>query len=228
MYFNKLRGEPVLITARNLQSAWDQAIRTIWTSGDRELDQRGNKTREILNMNLHITGSINDYPDKCPCSLRYAEDFSDGLLSTRTAMKKSKEFDYSYGERIRKNNALDNVIDILTVEPQSRTCVLPVFNAADTLYALNRAHNTVDAKEVPCVIDCVVILRDNKLHMTLNMRSNDVLTAMPSDVYGFRNLQNYIATQIGAKVGTYTHNVVSAHIIEENGADFMEKYMKTG
>lgn len=226
MIYGMTQGHPVFITSRKLESAWDQAIRTIWSSGYRQIDQRGNKTREILNLSIHITGCNNDYPSKCPCSLRYAEDFSNGLLTTREAMKKAKEFDYSYGERIRRNEALENIIKILKTEPSSRNCVLPVFNSADTYSALHRAHNSPEAREVPCVIDCTVMLRDEKLHMTLNMRSNDILTAMPSDIYGFRELQNHIAAQVGVEMGSYTHNVVCAHIIEENGADFMEQYMR--
>ena len=226
--FGRTPGLPVMITSRSLEGAWDLAIRNIWTSGDKVTDQRGNKIREILNMVIHITGHYNDYPKDCPCGVRYGLDFTMGLINTECAMAKAKEFDYSYGERIRRSNALDNVIAILKAEPSSRTCVLPVFNSADTGFAWARAAKveTPLNKEVPCVVTSKVILRNGLLHMVLDMRSNDVLTAMPSDIYGFRELQQYIANQVGAKLGSFTHTVMSAHIIEENGTDFMENYMK--
>lgn len=226
--FGRTPGQPVLITSRSLEGAWDLAIRTIWTTGDKVIDQRGNKTREILNMVIHITGHYNDYPKDCPCGIRYGTDFAKGLIDTECAMDKAKEFDYSYGERMRRSNALDNIIAILKAEPSSRTCVLPIFNSADTGFAWARAAKveTPLNKEVPCVVSSQVILRNGYLHMDLDMRSNDVLTAMPSDIYGFRELQQYIANQIGAKMGSFTHTAKVAHIIEENGADFMEQYMR--
>lgn len=225
--FGNTPGQPVVINSRGLESAWDQAIRTIWASGKRGYDQRGNKIREILNLIIHISGHYNDYPKDCPCGIRYGMDFAMGLLNTECAMSKAKEFDYSYGERIRRNDALPNVIEILRNEPSSRTCVLPVFVPADSWYAKERAINQYPVKEVPCVVECTVILREGLLHMDLVMRSNDVLTAMPSDVYGFRELQQYIADQVGVKMGSFTHCILfSAHIIEENGSDFMNKYMK--
>lgn len=224
--FGNTPGQPVVINSRGLEGAWDQAIRTIWTSGERIIDQRGNRIREILNMIIHITGSYNDYPKECQCGIRYGQDFAIGLLSRECAMAKAKEFDYSYGERIRRSSALENIIGILSKEPESRTCVLPIYVPADTVSALGRTNQDSRSTEVPCVTQCMVILRNNRLHMDLTMRSNDVLAAMPSDVYGFRELQQMIANKVGAHIGSYTHHVMSAHIIEENGADFMEKYMK--
>jgi thymidylate synthase len=224
--FGHTPGQPICITSRGLEGAWDQAIRTIWTSGDRKIDQRRNKIREILNMTIHITGTHNDYPKDCPCGNKYGVDFAKGLLDRECAMSKANEFDYSYGERIRRNGSLENTIEILRNEPESRTCVLPVYMPADTNTARERATG-VSTVEVPCMIVSTVILRDDRLHMNLVARSNDVLMAMPSDIYGFRALQQMIADKVGTKVGSFTHHILfSAHIIEENGSDFMNNYMK--
>jgi thymidylate synthase len=54
-------------------------------------------------------------------------------------------------------------------------------------------------------------------------RSNDVLNAFPSDVYGFRNLQALIAHDLGVDRGKYYHYIENAHIIEHSSQDWIEK-----
>lgn len=226
MIFTHSIGQPYLITGKSLTSVWDAAIRAIWTSGERIVDQRGNTTRELLNLVIHISGATNDYPVKCPCSKQYGDDFADGLTKDNSAYEKANAFDYSYGERIRIDNALYNVIETLRNDPTTRTCVLTIYQNSDTKRAVARSLGKPDAKEVPCATQCYLLIRDDKLHMDLMMRSNDYLMAMPSDVFGFRVLQAFVADEIGCKIGSYTHFVQSAHIIEENGKDFMERYMR--
>lgn len=220
-------AEPYKITGNNLTDTWGTAIKTIWSCGDTVVDQRGNTIKEILNLSLHIRGSKNDYPDKCPCNLRYAEDFADGLVKDEIALQKAESFDYSYGERIRRDNALNNVIELLKTAPTTRNAVLPVFQNSDTYRSLNRARGLTKDNEVPCVTHAMMIIRRGKLHFDLFMRSNDYVGAMPSDVYGYRTLQRYIAEEVGVEVGTYTHTVMSAHIITENDTDFMNKFMES-
>lgn len=218
-------AKPCFISGINLTTVWDAAIRTIWTSGERVVDQRGNTTREILNMVVHISGTTNDYPERCPCSKIYGDDFADGLINDNSAYEKASAFDYSYGDRIRIDNALYNVIESLRNDSTTRTCVLTIYQNSDTKRAVARSRGE-SAPEVPCATQMYLIIRDGKLHADLMMRSNDYLMAMPSDVFGFRALQAFVADEIGCKIGTYTHFVQSAHIIEENGKDFMDMYMR--
>lgn len=226
MIFGYTPGQPYTVTGKSLTSVWDTAIRTIWTCGDRRIDQRGNNIREILNLVIHISGTANDYPVKCPCSKQYGDDFADGLTKDNSAYEKANAFDYSYGERIRIDNALYNVIETLRNDPTTRTGVLTIYQNSDTKRAVARSRGERDAKEVPCATQMYLIIRDGKLHADLMMRSNDYLMAMPSDVFGFRALQAFIADELNILIGSYTHVVMSSHIIEENGRDFMEMYMR--
>lgn len=226
MIFGYTPGQPYTVTGKSLTSVWDTAIRTIWACGDRRIDQRGNNIREILNLTIHISGTTNDYPTQCPCSKQYGDDFAFGLINDNAAYEKASSFDYSYGERIRIDNALYNVIETLRNDPTTRTAVLTIYQNSDTKRAVARSLGKPDAKEVPCATQCYLLISDDKLHMDLMMRSNDYLMAMPSDVFGFRALQAFVADEIGCKIGSYTHFVQSAHIIEENGKDFMERYMR--
>ena len=222
------------IEGRTLAAVYDKAIRTVWTKGKILKDQRGNRTREIRNLVTCITTGSVDYPGIGPTTQRYGDDFADGLINDSMARKKGSEFDYSYGERMRRDSALYNVITILQHAPESRTAVLPIFMPSDTQSAMIRstwthafANVNNPAPEVPCMTQVMFLVRDGALHATLIMRSNDMVGAYPSDVYGVRKLQEYVAKQIGAKVGTITHFAQSAHIIEENDGAFMEAHMKT-
>lgn len=62
--------------------------------------------------------------------------------------------------------------------------------------------------------------------MTVYMRSNDICKALPVDVYGFRELQDYIGACTGYEPGIYTHLIGSAHIIEEHDTEFIETFLK--
>ena len=227
MIFGYTPGQPYFITGKSLTSVWDTAIRVLWTCGDKRIDQRGNNIREILNLTIHISGNVNDYPVKCPCSKQYGDDFAYGLINDDSAYEKASSFDYSYGERIRIDNALYNAIETLRNDPTTRTAVLTIYQNSDTKRAVARSRGE-SAPEVPCATQMYLIIRDNAIHADLMMRSNDYLMAMPSDVFGFRALQAFVADELNVRIGSYTHFVQSSHIIEENGKDFMERYMRGG
>jgi len=52
----------------------------------------------------------------------------------------------------------------------------------------------------------------SKLNMTVHMRSNDAYKASFMNMYAFVELQSYVASQLGIKIGEYVHIVDSFHI----------------
>lgn len=210
-------GNMIVINARNTTHAYDQVIRYVWWNGKVFVDQRKNKIKEVENITIQILSDTIDYPNFGPTTKRYGIDFAAGLTDDNEAYEKFVAFQYSYGERIRRDNALENVIDLLTTEPTTRRAVLPIFLPNDTKYSQH---------EVPCATQIYLRVRDGKLNMDLHMRSNDIVGAFPADVYGFRRLQEYIAVEIGCKIGIYTHTIGSAHIILDNNEDFVKAHIK--
>jgi thymidylate synthase len=65
-------------------------------------------------------------------------------------------------------------------------------------------------------------IRDNKLNFTVNMRSNDVILGLPTDVAFFATLQSQMLNHLKSakypdlELGTYTHIVNSFHIYERH------------
>lgn len=207
----------ILIKSRNTTHAYDQIIRYVWWNGNTFVDQRENEIKEVENVSIQITGSTIDYPKFGPTTERYGIDFAEGLIDDAIAYEKFISFQYSYGERIRQKNALENVINLLRIDPVTRRAVLPIFSPFDT---------KCFKYEVPCATQIYLRIRDGKLNMDLYMRSNDIVGALPADIYGFRQLQKYIASETNCKIGMYTHVIGSAHIILNHNGDFVRDYVK--
>lgn len=112
----------------------------------------------------------------------------------------------AYGERlfsINSINQIDNVIRVLTKKATSRRAVIQLFDASDLVE---------DFKSIPCTCTLQFIGRGDKLHLLVNMRSNDVFKGLPHDVFSFTMLQEIIARSVNLDVGTYKHCVGSLHL----------------
>jgi thymidylate synthase len=68
-------------------------------------------------------------------------------------------------------------------------------------------------------------IRNNKLNMSVYMRSNDVWLGSAYDFFQFTRVQIAMASVLGIEPGTYAHHVGSLHIYEDNfeSADRLEK-----
>ncbi len=101
------------IVAKDITDAREKIVREIWNNGERVVDQRGETTREIIGLEV-IVMSGNLVSGKT--ILLQADDFATGLLNDHIALSKGEAFDYSYGERLRRANQLNAVIDLLKTD----------------------------------------------------------------------------------------------------------------
>ena len=104
-------------------------------------------------------------------------------------------------------NQLDNVVEILKKNPDSRKAVIQLFDAHDI---------TEDHKDIPCT--CTIAALDSgeaKLHMITYMRSNDAFVGLPHDVFCFTMLQELMARSLGYELGQYKHMVGSLHLYKD-------------
>lgn len=118
----------------------------------------------------------------------------------------------AYGYRLATNiggvHTVNFAILRLDTSPESRQVVLSLWKPDDLLCE--------HKKDVPCTVCWQFLRRDDRLHMTTYMRSNDVWLGLPYDVYVFTCVQRLVAATIGCEVGTYTHNVGSLHIYDRD------------
>ena len=115
-------------------------------------------------------------------------------------------FHGAYGPRTR--GQYDAMIDRLKADPDSRQAVVTIWNPQWDL---------VDSKkDYPCTILHQFRIRDNKLNMSVYMRSNDVWLGAAYDFFQFTRVQIAMASVLGIEPGTYAHHVGSLHLYEDN------------
>lgn len=94
------------------------------------------------------------------------------------------------------------IIDMLENNPQSRRIVLSAWHPA------NAAVSTLP----PCHYTCVFNVQGDKLNTHLTQRSGDIALGVPFNIASYSLLTFILAQQVGLEVGTFSHEIVDAHI----------------
>lgn len=144
-----------------------------------------------------------------------------------------KIFHGAYGYRWRNQfgyDQLKTIIDELKENPNSRRCVLQMWDAtANNLDYSTRLENglqtgqddlytaTHGGLDVPCNLCCTFTVREYEekscLDMTVMNRSNDLIWGLlGANVVHFSFLLEHVATQIGIPVGKQYHVSSNAHV----------------
>lgn len=82
-------------------------------------------------------------------------------------------------------------------------------------------HQFLENKDQVCTLQSLFHIRDNKLHMTLTMRSNDVIYGFMTDWAFFSVLQYHVYLHLrdyypDLEMGSYTHISHSMHVYERH------------
>ena len=115
-------------------------------------------------------------------------------------------FHGAYGARTQDQYA--PVIERLKKDPDSRQAVVTIWNPELDLLP--------EKRDYPCTILHQFRIRDNKLNMSVYMRSNDVWLGAAYDFFQFTRVQIAMASVLGIAPGTYAHHVGSLHIYEQH------------
>ena len=114
----------------------------------------------------------------------------------------------NYGYCIKHKFGFDQwefVKNELKKNPNSRRAVIHIKEASDK-----------ESKDINCTVCLQFFIRNNKLHMTTYMRSNDLWMGFPYDVFQFTNMQVLMSMELGVELGTYTHISGSLHLYKRN------------
>lgn len=106
-------------------------------------------------------------------------------------------------------NQVEDIINILKVNPLDRRCVLQMWDAREDLGR--------QGKDVPCNVSAVVDRGvDGEVNLTVFNRSNDIIWgAYGANAVHFSVLLEYIAGKIGAPIGRYTQISINWHAYTE-------------
>ena len=83
-------------------------------------------------------------------------------------------------------------------------------------------HQYLTNKDFVCTMYGIFQIRDNRLNLTISMRSNDVIWGLPTDIAFFAVLQCQVLAHLKAayypelELGSYTHVANSFHIYEHH------------
>ena len=80
-------------------------------------------------------------------------------------------------------------------------------------------HKTKNWHDIPCTQFLQVFIRDNKLHLCVNMRSNDIIFGLCNDVFNFALFQQLMLNELreiypDLELGSYYHITGSLHLYE--------------
>lgn len=127
----------------------------------------------------------------------------------------------AYGYIMRYKHGFNQILKIVTLLNKDR-------NTRRACIIINDANENVDTtKDEQCTMYLQFLIRDDKLHLTVNMRSNDVIYGLPYDIPAFIAIQKFVARLIGIGFGTYTHIATSMHYYLKD-ADKINKILTEG
>ena len=109
----------------------------------------------------------------------------------------------NYGWQWKRNNQLDKVVDKLKENNNTRQAAISIYDGKEI---------DTYSKDTPCTYAVQFTILNNKLDMSVLMRSNDLWYGFCNDQYCFSKLQELVAERVDLKVGTYFHFAHNLHL----------------
>jgi len=112
----------------------------------------------------------------------------------------------NYGWQWNRNGQLDKVIGQLQNNPDTRQAAISIYDGKEMR---DYSYDT------PCTYAVQFTILNNKLNMSVVMRSNDLWYGFCNDQYQFSNLQKLVAHETEHDVGTYYHFAHNLHLYND-------------
>ena len=109
----------------------------------------------------------------------------------------------NYGWQWKRNNQIDYVCAKLRQNPSTRHAAISIYDAKEW---------SSYKKDTPCTYAVQFTILNNKLNMSVYMRSNDLWYGFCNDQYQFSMLQQLVAKRLGIEVGLYYHFAHNLHL----------------
>ena len=112
----------------------------------------------------------------------------------------------NYGWQWQRNNQIDYVVGKLREQPNTRHAAISIYDAKE--FEQYR-------KDTPCTYAIQFTILNDKLNMSVYMRSNDIWYGFCNDQYQFSMLQKMIADRLSINVGWYYHQAHNMHLYND-------------
>ena len=112
----------------------------------------------------------------------------------------------NYGWQWKRNNQLYKVIAMLENNPKTWQATISIYDGKE-----------IDnySKDTPCTYAVQFTILDNKLCMSVLMRSNDLWYGFCNDQYQFATLQQMVAESLSIETGWYYHYAHNMHLYND-------------
>lgn len=203
------------VEAATIASGWSKLLKILLEEGELT-SPRGKQTREILNVSLEIQNGLSNIFVNSVRDVNYRFMIAEwlwimgglndvnSLATYNSVMRRFSDDDLilsgAYGPRLMPQ--WDYIIKNLS-NWDSRQAVATIWTASPQ-----------ESRDIPCTISLQWLIRREKLHCTVNMRSSDIWLGLPYDFFTFSQLTNMVASKIGREVGSVTMNLASSHLYE--------------
>lgn len=154
----------------------------------------------------YLSGS-NRVDDIAQFAKKWAEISDDGLTNNS-----------AYGHRIYTRFGFDQweyVKNLIRKDHNTRQAVIHIKDASNA-----------PTKDTPCTVYLQFFLRNNRLNLSVHMRSNDIWMGVPYDMFSFCFLQMKMAMELGVEIGEYTHYAGSLHLYKRDFDSFQRNVIE--
>jgi thymidylate synthase len=223
-----------VVRGEKIGETWLKVLRTVYDYGTLVKMKSKDSTEVRMCQNLMITIDGED-PDNPQMEeyFRFEESYLKSYCDEICTDKVPEGTIYTYGSRLRawegkggeKIDQIEDIISYLKADQFRTSAIAQTWIVEDELARriLNKDKNS------PCIILVQAFAPEDKLTLTVYIRSNDMFRAWPLNMFGLRKLQKVIADGLGLKMGSLTTISCSAHIYQDNWGDtkeILDKYHK--
>ena len=129
-----------------------------------------------------------------------------GSIGKAYGYQMARKYEFKTKEGIKELDQVDYVLNLLKNDPASRRIMTNLF-VHDELKDMNLE---------PCAFGTQWLVKQGKLHLILNQRSQDMLAANGWNTMQYAALLCMFAQVAGLEVGTLTHNIGDCHIYDRH------------
>ena len=130
----------------------------------------------------------------------------DGTIGKAYGYQMARKYEFKTKEGMKELDQVDYVLHLLKNDPSSRRIMTNLF-VHDELKDMNLE---------PCAFGTQWLVKEGKLHLILNQRSQDMLAANGWNTMQYAALVHMFAQVAGLEVGTLTHNIGDCHIYDRH------------
>ena len=116
---------------------------------------------------------------------------------------KNGEVNSNYGYQWQRHNQIDYIVNKLRDNKETRHAAISIYDAKE---------HAEYGNDTPCTYAIQFSIIDEKLCMSVYMRSNDIWYGFCNDQYQFASLQEMVADMLSIETGWYYHHAHNMHL----------------